>query len=84
MSEEEEAEEALNAQGMVESQEIRSLLEGHAVQDERLQGAVLIRYFVISDWAFPQGGRTLMTVESEGMTPWEKDGLVSAALNGEW
>ena len=60
---------------------LREEIQARAPFDE---GAVAVRYVVVVDWARQDGTRWVSRIASDGLTAWERDGLLHHALNGDW
>ena len=55
-------------------------IEAHAP----LEGAIAVRFVIVVDWARADGTRWVSRIGSDGLTEWERDGLLHHALNGNW
>ena len=46
--------------------------------------SIAVRFVVVVDWARSDGTRYVSRIGSDGLTEWERDGLLFHALHGDW
>ena len=47
-------------------------------------GAIAVRFVVVVDWAKSDGTRWVSRIGSNGLTEWEREGLLHHALHASW
>lgn len=59
-------------------------LQKEIEQRAPIDGAIAVRFVVVVDWARSDGTRWVSRIGSEGLTEWEREGLLHHALHSDW
>lgn len=73
----------LNDEDRRQAEAIGAALNEHIVGEDIPEGSFLVRFVVVADYSRPDDTRLLIRVSSDGIEPWERDGMLDLA-KGKW